>query len=499
METNIYSKTLIPKPVSVVFSDGSFHLEPETTIAVEPGNPEVFAIGQYLADTLTLLTGFKMKVVEKSLSPAQKQITMEIINDYPDLDRESYNLSVTPLGILLKASQPAGLFWGVQTLRQLLPPAIELEEIQRSSWEIAAVEIRDKPRFPFRGMMLDVSRHFFNPAVIKRLIDLIAYYKLNVLHLGLTNDQGWRLMIESWPNLALIGGRTQVGGGDGGYYTQEDYREMVAYAQSRYITIIPEINVPGHTNAALTAYPELNCDGIAPNPFTDTGIHTSSLCVNKELTTTFLEDVIRELAGLTPGPFIHTGGDEAEATSEEDYRKFMKQVQEIVAKHGKRMIGWDEIATSDLRPTTVVQFWRPGQMRLNLVPGVKVIFSPAWRIYLDMKYNPETPLGLDWAGSVSVRDAYDWDPVGELEGVEEEDMLGLEAPLWTETVETLDEIEFMTFPRLIGIGEISWSPRAGRDWEDYCSRLAAHAPRLEAMKVNYYRSPLVPWEKEDDD
>jgi hexosaminidase len=215
--------------------------------------------------------------------------------------------------------------------------------------------------------------------------------------------------------------------------------------------------------------------------------------VNKDITYTFLEDVIGEVATLTPGPYIHCGGDEAEATSEADYLKFMKRIQEIVAKHGKRMIGWDEIAISELQPTSVVQFWRPGQMRLNLQPGVKVIFSPAWRIYLDMKYNPETSLGLNWAGSVDVRDAYDWDPVGELGNVEEKDILGLEAPLWTETVETLADIEYMVFPRAIGVAELGWSPREGRDWDDYRLRLAAHGPRLDALKVNYYRSPLVPW------
>jgi hexosaminidase len=369
-------------------------------------------------------------------------------------------------------------------------------KIQKGFLEIAAVEIRDKPRFSFRGMMLDVSRHFFGLDVIKRLIDLLVIYKLNVLHLGLTNDQGWRLMIDSWPDLALKGGRTQVGGGEGGYYSQEEYKEILAYAQSRYVTIVPEINVPGHTNAALVAYPELNCDGIAPPPFTGTGIHTSSLCIHKDITYTFLEDVIGEVASLTPGPFIHTGGDEAETTSEEDYLEFMKQIQEIVTRHGKRLIGWDEIATSDLQPTTVVQFWRPGQMRLNLPPGVKVIFSPSWRIYLDMKYHPETPLGLDWAGSINLQDAYDWDPVGELADVEEEDILGVEAPLWTETIESLNDIEFMAFPRLIGLGEIAWSPRNGRNLEDYRKRLAAHGPRLEAMEVNFYQSPLIAWAHE---
>lgn len=493
MRNKIFTKSLIPKPVSVVFSRGTFQLRPETTIVVETENPYTLRIGQYLAEILATLTGFPFNITGKSQSTPQKQIRLVIDMDQQDLGEEGYHLSVTSIGVLIKAREPVGLFWGVQTLRQLLPPVIETKDYQNKVWELAAVEIRDKPRFPYRGMMLDVSRHFFEPNVIKRLIDLLAYYKLNVLHVGLTNDQGWRLMINKWPDLALIGGQTQVGGGDGGYYSQEAYAEIVEYAQSRFITIVPEINVPGHTNAALVAYPALNCDGVAPEPFTGTGIHTSSLCIKKEVTFKFLEDVIGEVAGLTPGPYIHTGGDEAETTSEEDYLKFMERIQEIVSNHGKRLIGWDEIAIGNLKPTTVVQFWRPGQMQLNLQPGVKVIFSPAWRIYLDMKYNPETPLGLDWVGNVSVKDAYDWDPIGELDDVDEVDILGLEAPLWTETVETLDDIEFLTFPRIIGVGEIAWSSREGRNWEDYRNRLGQHSPRLEAMNVNFYRSPLVPW------
>jgi hexosaminidase len=494
MESKNHAKTLIPKPISVVFSTGVFQLKPGIRIAVEPGNPEVMAIGRYLADSLAVPTGFSLPVVEMEQAPAGSQITLQIDPDATDLGEEGYSLSVTPLGILLKALQPKGLFWGLQTLRQLLPPAIEADKVQDGPWEIEAVEIRDMPRFPFRGLMLDVSRHFFGPAEVRRLLDLMTLYKLNMLHLGLTNDQGWRLMIESWPNLALVGGNTQVGGGPGGYYTQQEYAGIVDYAQRRGITVIPEINVPGHTNAALVAYPELNCDGIAPEPFTGTGIHTSSLCVGKEVTYTFLEDVIGEVAALTPGPYLHCGGDEAEATSEADYLQFMARIQEIVAGQGKRLIGWDEIGISELQPSTVVQFWRPGQMKLNLPQGVKVIFSPAWHIYLDMKYNPETSLGLDWAGSVSVRDAYNWDPVGMLDDVTEVDILGLEAPLWTETVETLDDIEYMTFPRAIGAAEIGWSAREGRDWQDYCLRIAAHGPRLDTLQVKYYRSPLVPWD-----
>ena len=203
--------------------------------------------------------------------------------------------------------------------------------------------------------------------------------------------------------------------------------------------------------------------------------------------------MIRELADLTPGAYIHIGGDEAHATSEADYLKFMGRIQEIVARHGKQMIGWDEIAKSELLPTSAVQFWRFNIDQTAIKPEMKLVMSPASKVYLDMKYDPSTPLGLEWAGRVSVEDAYDWDPVNELEGMGEKDILGVEAPLWTETVETLDDIEFMVFPRLLGVAEIGWSPKDHRSWDTYRIRLASHGPRLFAMGVNFYASPLVPW------
>ena len=420
-------------------------------------------------------------------------ISLKMDDRDPQLGSEGYRLVVTSSGVNLSAPQPAGLFWGVQTLRQLLPPNVEQTSTKTGPWEIPAAQIRDYPRYGWRGVMLDVSRHFFGPEDVKRFIDLMVYYKLNVLHLGLTNDQGWRLEIKSWPNLAIHGGSTQVGGGPGGYYTQETYKELVAYAQNRHISIVPEIDLPGHTNAALASYPELNCDGVSPDLFTGTGVGFSSLCIDKEITYTFLDDVIQEVAALTPGGFIHTGGDEAHATKEEDYLKFMERIQPILAKYGQRLVGWDEIAKSDLKPGAVVQYWRPDEKKLDLKPGVKVIMSLASKVYLDMKYSDDTKLGLDWAGMVTVKDAYDWDPAALLEGVSEDDILGIEAALWTETVETMDDIEFMVFPRLPGVGEVGWSPGGDRDWDEYRLRLAGHGPRLDALGVNYYRSPLVNW------
>jgi len=341
--------------------------------------------------------------------------------------------------------------------------------------------------------MLDVARHFFGVDEVKRLIDLLAAYKMNVLHLHLTDDQGWRIEIRSWPRLAQVGGSTAVGGAPGGFYTQAEFAALVAYAQERYVTVVPEIEMPGHTGAALASYAELNADGVAPPLYSATEVGQSTLAIDREITYQFVEDVVRELAEMMSGPYLHLGGDEAWSTDPADYVPFVERVQAIVQKHGKRMVGWEEIARARLLPSTVVQHWASGLASQAAAQGAKVILSPATRAYLDMKYDASTPLGLEWAGHVDVPDAYGWDPATHLPEVAEGDVLGVEAPLWTETVCSRADVEFMALPRLLGIAEIGWSPAAGRFWEEYRHRLAAHGPRLEAMGRQFYRSPAVPW------
>jgi hexosaminidase len=413
-----------------------------------------------------------------------------------ELGEEGYALSITPELVTLRAHQPTGLFRGVQTIRQLLPAAIESQDLQPGPWQIATGTIRDYPRFAWRGLMLDVARHFFPIQDIKRIIDLMAYYKLNCLHLHLSDDQGWRIMIKSWPDLANIGGSSAVGGGQGGYYPQEDYTEIVAYARDRYILVVPEIDMPGHTHAVLASYAALNCDGVAPPVYTGVEVGFSSLCTEKEVTYKFIDDVIRELAALTPDPYIHIGGDEAFATPFPEYKTFVERVQAIVSAYGKQMIGWEEIARTDLHQTSIAQHWGSDLYRQAVGQGARVIMSPASRIYLDMKYDPTTVLGLTWAGCVGIQDAYTWDPAQVLESVGEEAILGVEAPLWTETIQTMQDIEFMVFPRLPGCAEIGWSPITGRHWQEYRTRLSAHGPRLAALGVHFYRSPEIDWETE---
>jgi len=276
--------------------------------------------------------------------------------------------------------------------------------------------------------MLDVDRHFFGVEDVKRYLDLLALHKMNRLHLHLSDDQGWRIEIKSWPNLTAMGARTEVGGTVGGFYTQEQYKEIVAYARERFIDIVPEIDMPGHTNAALSSYPELNCDGVAPPPYTDIKVGFSCLCVANELTYRFIDDVVREIAALTPGPFFHVGGDEVKKLADTEYAQFINRAQDIVERHGKRMIGWDEVALASLHQGSVVQHWRPGTKLANVAAnGSKLIMSPANRAYLDMQYDTSTYLGLFWAGRIEVKDAYSWDPATLMEGVGEDSILGVEA------------------------------------------------------------------------
>ena len=475
---------LIPKPSSIHSSQGELQLSNAMAIRIDPPREELKALADLLADDLRKAAGLQLALEDNKHSTSS--IVLELDQD-SELGEEGYELSITTDGIRMCANRPAGLFYAIQTLLQMFPPRPEGVIL------LPAVKIRDIPRFAWRGAMLDVARHFFGVEDVNRYIDLISRYKINRLHLHLSDDQGWRIEIKSWPRLTEVGGSTQVGGGGGGFYTQEQYREIVEYAHSRCITIVPEIDTPGHTNAALASYAELNESEEAPALYEETQVGFSTLWINSESTYKFLDDVIRELAALTPTPYIHIGGDEARSTPGEDYKKFIKRVQEIVVSHGKTVVGWGEIGEAELLPGTIAQQWVGAGYQNAVGQGAKIILSPANKTYLDMKYDDSSPLGLDWAGLISVRNAYEWEPGSYMEGLQEQDILGIEAPLWTETILTMKDIEYMTFPRLIGIAELAWSPNV-QSWEDYRRRLAAHGGRMEALGINFYRAPDVDWE-----
>ena len=412
---------------------------------------------------------------------------------------EGYGLEATAEGVEIEASTPAGLFYGVQTLRQLLPARVEYGAAFYAPLEVPAVRIADRPRFEWRGMMLDVARHFFSVEDVERVVDLMALHKLNRLHLHLSDDQGWRIEIPGRPALTEVGGRTQVGGGPGGFYTVEDYERIVAYAAERFVTVVPEIDLPGHTNAALASIPELNCDSVAREPFTGTAVGFSTVCVESEATWAFVEDVVGALAAVTPGAEIHLGGDEVEELTPAEYARFVERAQRVVEAAGKRYVGWDDVAEADLAPGAVVQVWRPqvpavvASVAEAVAAGAEVVLSPSDRIYLDMKVDSTMVLGLSWAGFNGVRDAYEWDPGALLEGVPEAAVRGLEAPLWSETLATIRDVEFMAFPRLAGVAEAGWTPQASRSWDGYRARLGAFGPRWTALGVHFFRSPEVEW------
>jgi hexosaminidase len=473
---------VIPLPVSV-------RPDPAASFAVVPGTsvstaPQAADIAEQLAELLRRATGLPVPVGDGG--------SIRILLGGSDKN-EAYRLEITADGVTLEAGTRAGLFAGVQTIRQLLPAPAQGEV------HLPGGRIEDEPRFGYRGTMLDLARHFFGPDEIRAYIDTITAFKINHLHLHLTDDQGWRIEIPDWPRLTEVSGGpgTGVDGAGPGFLSTEEYRALVAYAESRFVTIVPEIDLPGHVNAAQVAYPELTRDGLPVPARGDVQVGYSSLCADKEVTYTFVEDVIRAVAAVTPGPYLHIGGDEAFSTPTEDYRTFLGRVLPMVGKYGKRAIGWHEMAAAELPPTAIPQYWRiepadDGVARAA-ASGHQVIMSPADRSYLDMKYDKDTPLGLDWAGLLGVERSYDWDPADRLPGVREEVLLGVEAPLWSETLRSMADVQFMAFPRLAAIAEIGWTPRAARDWSSFRRRLAGFGPRWTAEGVNFFRSPEIDW------
>lgn len=427
---------------------------------------------------------------------------------------EGYTLVVDDR-ISIAGGSEAGLFYGVQTLLQLLRE-------DDAGWGFLRAQIADAPRFERRGLMLDVARHFFGVDDVKKLIDSASALKLNHLHLHLSDDQGWRIEIESWPRLTAVASSTAANGDPGGFYSKEDYREIIRHAAARHMIVIPEIDLPGHTHALGIAYPDLVeapvlNDGLvaqaaelgqalpaAGEPYLGWGVGHSSVRIHDDRTYDLVRDVVRELAEMTPGPYIHIGGDEALGTPQADFDLFIERVTAIVAAEGRTPIAWHEAGSAaDLARGTVGQYWgmtspqgaQARQAAHFVERGGRVIASPADAAYLDMKPTPDFPVGLTWAAaSVDVRRAYEWEPTTVL-GLAEESILGVEAPLWSETTRTFDEVEQLVFPRAAAVAEIAWSPSAGdeRSWESFRERLGGMAPLWKAAGVDYHPADEIPW------
>ncbi|MGB8862215.1 MAG: beta-N-acetylhexosaminidase [Ilumatobacteraceae bacterium] len=472
---------LVPLPAQVHVAGGSLTVDAHTRIVVGPGAQDCAHTVNHLVADVQKATGLHLS---RSDVAGTGDIVLQLDPRAAEHGDEGYELTISSSGATLRAAHPHGLWNATRTLVQLYPHA-------PANTSLPAVHIVDRPRFEWRGAMLDVARHFFGVDQVLRFIELMARFKLNRLHLHLTDDQGWRLAIDGWPTLTSVGGNTCVGGGYGGWFSRADYQEIVAHAARHFITVVPEIDMPGHTNAALTSIPALNLDGIAPPPYTDKGVGFSSLHLAAPATRRFITDVIGQLAADTPGRYLHIGGDEAHTTDHAEYREFIELLQREVLGHGKQMIGWEEITSADLADGTIVQHWLHADAVRRAPAATRFVMSPAAHTYLDMQHTPECRIGRRWAGFIDVDTAYGWDPAALIDGIGDERIAGVEAPLWTEKVATFDDVQHLCFPRLACLGEVGWTAQSLRGWDAFRPRLTVHADRLADIGVPLYRSALL--------
>jgi len=476
---------VIPKPVEINPTHKAFGLNSETTISYQGADLKTQA--ELLQGALKDAFGFNLMVTDQkdSLNSINLAVGIE------DTNLEAYRIDINPSLIELKGAGVAGVSRGIQTIRQLVSE--ELVPGRENTRVIPTGTISDKPAMAYRGAMLDVARHFFSVDEVKRYIDQLAYYKINKFHMHLTDDQGWRIEVKSWPKLTTVGGSTEVGGESGGFYTQEEFKDLVAYATDRHIEIIPEVDMPGHTNAASVAYPELNGNGKTPELYEGMEVGFSTFDTHSEKVYQFIDDVVSEIAAISPSPYFHLGGDESHATKKEDFIYFINRVSNIVSKHNKKVMGWDEIAHAAVPSPAVAQYWASNEnASLAAEKGLKVLLSPAKKIYLDMQYDSLSPYGLHWAAYIPVKDAYEWDPYS-YASIDESAIFGMEAPLWSETIFDSQSLEYLAFPRVLAVAELAWMPKGTTTWNDFKKRLGAQSHYFKREKINYYASPDIDW------
>ena len=509
---------VIPQPQNVKVLSGEFELTAETRISFDGGKDEA----KLLAATLRKSTGFNLPVKSVSGSPVANQITFTLAtNLLGKLGTEGYRLSVQGNQLLIVAPTTAGLFYGSQTLLQLLPPEIfSTNVVKKCSWKIPCVEISDSPRFVWRGFMLDCSRHFFTKTEVEKVLDLMALYKLNTFHWHLVDDQGWRIEIKKYPKLTEVGAWSNgvnfgfpsnsttaydTHGRYGGFYTQKEIREVVAYAAARHITIVPEIEMPGHSIAALSAYPQFSCTGGPFDRDQDGGVYDGIFDVSNEATYVFLGDILREVADLFPGKFIHVGGDEVpkktwhesaacQALMKKENLKnekelqayFTARIEKIVNGYGKSIIGWSEIREGGLTPSAALMDWIGGGAE-SAASGHDVVMTPTKFCYFDHYQSTNHAIEPKAIGGfLPLKKVYEFDPIPtNVPSAFRSRILGGQANLWAEYIPNLRQAEYMMFPRLGALAEANWSPQELRDWENFQARTAVNEKRLDAMGVNY--------------
>jgi len=506
---------LIPKPTKTSINSGAFTITKNTNV-VAIGAAKVEA-AKFIAATEKAM-GFKLQLTD--IAKSKNVILFELSDTLTSINNEGYKLEVSTNGIVLKALKPVGLFYGIQTIRQLLPEAIYSNKLVKNvKWVIPSVSITDAPRFGWRGYMLDVSRNFFDAEHVKRLIDRMAVHKLNLFHWHLTDDEGWRVEIKNYPKLTEVGawrGKNEAlkpsrGSGDeryGGFYTQEEIKEIVEYAAERHIQIMPEIDVPGHARAIIVAYPELLPDGTS-NSKSVQGIANNVLSPVKEKTYTMLDTIFGELKALFPFEYIHIGGDEVNTSawmnspscvkfmSENNIKSgrelqnyFNKRMEVIIARHGKKIMGWNEIIEGgDLNLDTAVMSWTgTGPGFHSAKKGHPVIMAPGQHVYFDMKSSKDDEFGHWWAGIVSLDKVYEFDPLAKNDLSEKQlnNILGVQACLWSEYLFEDGRAQYQTWPRLAALAEVAWTPQSEREFIDFHNRLGTkHLQRLDVLNVKY--------------
>lgn len=511
------SLSLIPRPASFTPGNGYFTIAKNTRIVLPSHSPELNTMGDLLANEINQATGFapQLEMVE---APSPSQNTIVISLDPAVKNPEGYTLTVTRENIVIKGQTPKGVFYALQTLRQLFPPEFE-NPASPLTLNVPVVDIEDQPRYAYRGLNLDVSRHMFPVEAIKRYIDLMARHKYNTFHWHLTDDQGWRIEIKKYPKLTEVGAwrkETLIGHGArppfeydgkryGGFYTQDEIREVIAYANERYVTIIPEIELPGHAQAALAAYPELGCTAGPFEVATRWGVMDDVFCPT-EATFTFLEEVLTEVAELFPSEYIHIGGDECPKTRWENstfcqnlmrseglkdehelQSYFIQRIEKFLLTKNRRIIGWDEILEGGLAPEATVMSWRGMEGGIDAARQKhNVIMSPTNFCYFDYYQGDPSIDPPAIGGNLTLEKVYSFEPTpAELSPEEATFILGAQANVWTEYIKTPEHLEFMVYPRACAMAEVVWSPKETRDWDDFSSRLAGHLKRLGLMGVNY--------------
>ncbi|MGN6803120.1 MAG: beta-N-acetylhexosaminidase [Ginsengibacter sp.] len=515
------SIAIIPKPLQMQVHNGHFVLNNSTAISANSSNKEVDETIEWFIKKIATSTGYHLSNHKSSKNDIELQLNKKADTSLHD---EGYTLNVTPSKVTVVANKPAGLFYGLQTVLQLLPPEIaSVSEVKNVNWTMPDVSIKDVPRFGWRGLMLDVSRHFFTKQEVEEYIDQMARYKYNTLHLHLADDQGWRIEIKSLPQLTKVGAwrvkRTGRWGtflpalageptNDGGFYTQEDMKEIIKYAQDRFISILPEIDVPAHSLALIASYPNLSCTQL---PYSvnagGRGYERADnvLCIGNDSTFSMLDKIFTEIAALFPSPYIHIGGDEAYKGFWETCPKcqkrmadqhlknvdelqsyFVKRVEKIVESKGKKLIGWDEILEGGLAPNATVMSWRGMSGGIAAAKmGHKVVMTPWDYCYLDL-YQGEPEGEPPTYGLCRLSDSYNYEPVPD--SVNENLILGGQGNLWSESVPNFRHAEYMTWPRAMALSEVYWSSKANKNWDDFVKRLEKQFPRLDAANVKYSRS-----------